>query len=60
MNIKGKNKKSQVETVNIFEQQEIIAKAEKIKENLFSSTWHDLKTKGKFTKNDHLCGWIFQ
>lgn len=54
MNIKGKNKKSQVETVNIFEQQEIIAKAEKIKENLFSSTWHDLETKGKFTKNDKL------
>lgn len=54
MNIKGKNKKSQVETVNIFEQQEIIAKVEKIKENLFSSTWHDLETKGKFTKNDKL------
>lgn len=34
MNIKGSKKKNQVLTVNIFEQQEIIAKAEAIKAEL--------------------------
>ena len=38
MNVKGTKKKNQVLTVNIFEQQEIIAKAEVIKENLQAST----------------------
>ena len=41
MNIKGTKKKNQVVTVNIFEQQEIIAKAEAIKTELKASTWHD-------------------
>jgi hypothetical protein len=47
-------KKNQVITVNVFEQQEIIAKAEAIKNHLHASTWHELETNGKFTKNDKL------
>ena len=52
MNIKGSKKKNQVLSVNIFEQQEIIAKADAIKAGLKASTWHELETKGKFDKND--------
>ena len=52
MNIKGSKKKNQVLSVNIFEQQEIIAKAEAIKAELKASTWHELETKGKFDKKD--------
>ena len=52
MNVKGTKKKNQV--VNIFEQQEIIAKAEVIKGQLKASTWHELETKGKFDKNEKL------
>ena len=51
MNIKGSKKKNQVLSVNIFEQQEIIAKADAIKAGLKASTWHELETKGKFDKN---------
>ena len=51
MNVKGTKKKNQVVKVNIFEQQEIIAKAEEIKKTLKASTWHELETKGKFDKN---------
>nr|MCR5736304.1 IS110 family transposase [Eubacterium sp.] len=54
MNVKGKNKKNQVVVANIFEQQEIIAKAEEIKTQLKASTWHELETNGKFDKNDKL------
>lgn len=54
MNIKGKNKKNQGLVVNIFEQQEIIAKAEAIRVNLKASTWRELETKGKFDKNKKL------
>ena len=54
MNIKGSKKKNQVLSVNIFEQQEIIAKADAIKAELKASTWHELETKGKFDKNDKL------
>ena len=54
MNVKGTKKKNQVLTVNIFEQQEIIAKAEVIKENLQASTWRELETNGKFNKNEKL------
>ena len=54
MNIKGTKKKNQVLSVNIFEQQEIIAKADAIKAGLKASTWHELETKGKFDKNDKL------
>lgn len=54
MNVKGTKRKNQVVTANIFEQQEIIAKAEEIKSNLKASTWHELETKGKFDKNEKL------
>ena len=54
MNLKGTKKRNQVETANIFEQQKIIAKAEKIKNNLKASTWRELETKGKFDKNAKL------
>lgn len=54
MNIKGKQKRNQAITVNIFEQQELVAKAEAIKSNLKASTWHELETKGKFAKNEKL------
>ena len=52
MNIKGTRRKNQV--VNIFEQQEMLAKAEKIRNGLKASTWHELETNGKFDKNDKL------
>ena len=54
MNINGTKKKNQVITTNVFEQQEIVAKLEAIKSNLKASTWHELETKGKFTKNEKL------
>lgn len=54
MNIKGKKKNNQVNTANIFEQRAILAKVEAIKSNLKASTWHELETKGKFTKNEKL------
>lgn len=54
MNLKGAKKKNQVVKPNIFEQQEIIKKAEAIMNNLKSSTWHNLETNGKFAKNDKL------
>ena len=54
MNIKGKQKRNQVVTVNIFEQQELLAKVETLKSNLKASTWHELETKGKFKKNEKL------
>ena len=54
MNSKSKQRKNQVAIVNIFEQQEIIRKAEEVKAGLKASTWHELETKGKFTKNDKL------
>lgn len=54
MNIKGKNKKNQVVAANIFEQKEMIAKAEAVKSRLKASTWHELETNGKFDKNEKL------
>lgn len=54
MNVKSKKKKNQVVTVNIFEQQEMIAKAEEIRNSLKASTWHELETSGKFDKNKKL------
>ena len=54
MNIKGTKKKNQVVTANVFEQQEMVAKAEAIRNNLKASTWHELETKGKFDKNAKL------
>ncbi|MDW7660177.1 MAG: IS110 family transposase, partial [Bacillota bacterium] len=54
MNLKGKMKKNQVVTANIFEQQEILLRVEAIKNSLKSSTWRELETKGKFAKNEKL------
>ena len=54
MNNKGKKKKNQVVVANIFEQQEILTKAELIKLQLMASTWRELETDGKFDKNDKL------
>ncbi|MBO5069826.1 MAG: IS110 family transposase [Roseburia sp.] len=52
MNVKATKKKNQV--VNIFEQQELLKKAEVIRENLTASTWRELETNGKFDKNAKL------
>jgi transposase len=54
MNVKGTKKKNQVKSLNILEQQELLAKAEVIKNNLHASTWHELETHGKFDKNEKL------
>lgn len=54
MNLKGTKKKNQVVAANIFEQQEMIAKAELIRKNLKAFTWHELETNGKFDKNAKL------
>lgn len=54
MNTKGTKKKNQVITANIFEQKEMIAKTEAIRNNLKASTWHELETTGKFDKNAKL------
>lgn len=54
MNTKGTKKKNQAITANIFEQQEMIAKVEAIRDNLIASTWHELETNGKFDKNAKL------
>ena len=54
MNLKGTKKKNQVITANIFEQQELLEKAEVIKSNLKASTWHELEANGKFDKNEKL------
>lgn len=54
MNSKGTKRKNQVKVTNIFEQQQMIAKAEGIKVSLKSYTWHDLETAGKFDKNQKL------
>lgn len=54
MNLKGKKKKNQVITANIFEQEELLLKSETIKTNLKASTWRELETKGKFDKNEKL------
>ena len=54
MNVKGTKKKNQVVSVNIFEQQEMLAKVEAIRKNLKASTWHELETNGKFDKNAKL------
>lgn len=54
MNIKGTKKKNQVVETNIFEKQELLKKAEVIRENLTASTWRELETHGRFDKNAKL------
>ena len=54
MNVKGTKKKNQGSAINIFERQEIAAKAEELKTKLKAYTWHELETNGKFDKNEKL------
>lgn len=54
MNAKTKQRKNQVNFVNIFEQEELVKKADAIRRELQAHTWHDLETKGKFDKNAKL------
>lgn len=54
MNNKGTKKKNQVISTNIFEKQELLKKAEVIRENLTASTWRELETRGRFDKNAKL------
>ncbi len=54
MNAKAKQRKNQVNSVNIFEQEELVKKAAAIRQELQAHTWHDLETHGKFDKNARL------
>ena len=54
MNAKTKQRKNQVNSVNIFEHEELVKKADAIRRELQAHTWHDLETKGKFDKNAKL------
>lgn len=54
MNSKGTKRKNQAQIAKISEQQQVIEKAEEIKNPLKSYTWHDLETAGKFDKNQKL------
>ena len=53
MNVKGTKKKNQA-AANIFEQQELLKKAEVIRKSLTASTWRELETNGKFDKSKKL------
>ena len=50
MNVKGTKKKNQEVTSNIFEQQELLKKAEVIRKSLTASTWRELVTNGNSIK----------
>lgn len=58
MNSKAQRTKKQVNVenpvINILKQEELVKKANEIMNDLKSSTWRDLETRGKFTKNDKL------
>lgn len=54
MNNKCKQSKNQVVNLNLFEKQELIHKVEKLRHEVKASTWHELETKGKFTKDDKI------
>lgn len=58
MNGKAKSAKKQVQNekcvINILSQEELAKKANAIMNDLKSSTWRVLETRGKFTKNDKL------
>lgn len=58
MNVKCKKTKKQVNVqnsvVNILANDEISKKIEAVEKNLKASTWRELETNGKFTKNDKL------
>ena len=58
MNINGKQTKKQATTnnssKNIFEQEELVRKVKELEAGMKASTWRDLETRGRFTKNDKL------
>lgn len=58
MNIKARKAKKQVSVenpvINLLSKEEISKKIEVIEKELSSSTWRELETNGKFTKNDKL------
>ncbi len=54
MNTKTKKSKNQENSLNIFEQEELIQKADAILQNLKAYTWREFETHGKFNKNDKL------
>ena len=55
MNGKTKTTKNQVNSIiSLQEREELVRKANKILDELKSSTWRDLEVGGKFTKNDKL------
>lgn len=58
MNGKGKNTKKQVNVsnfeTNVIERHQLMEKAEQIRKNLKASTWRELETQGKFSKNEKL------
>ena len=54
MNSKCKQKKNQVLNLNLFEKQELINKVEELKHEISASIWHELETRGKFTKDDKI------
>lgn len=54
MNNKQKQNKKQVSNIQYFDTQELINRVDEIKNNLSSSTWRELETKGKFDKDQKL------
>lgn len=58
MNVKGKKEKNQAvlknNAVNALSEEELSSRIEAVKADLKASTWKELETKGKFTKNDKL------
>ena len=58
MNIKARKTKKQVSVnnseINLLSKEELSKRIESIEKELKSSTWRDLETNGKFTKNDKL------
>lgn len=56
MNFKDTKKKNQV-AANIFEQQELLKKAEVIRKSLTASTWRELETNGRFGKKLPYIDW---
>lgn len=58
MNVKGKKQKKQVKEqnsmINFLSNEEIIKKIQAVEKELKASTWRELETQGKFSKNDKI------
>ncbi len=54
MNTKSKKTKNQVNSLNIFEREELVKKADAIMHSLKAHTWRELEIPGKFDKNAKL------